>query len=563
MSRRLSTFFHLMRKDWRYIRWWAASCWIVTGIILVEPFLISRSLQMAELLALATVLGCVLLFVAQARLFQLDPVIGTTQFLATRPVPRTVLLRQKLLLWVLILILPCVLIRILHLRLTGMDLRVADYVLAMLQVLIGYLAGALACLVPAAYTRKLSSLIVFMAVGCMAAILLSGLAWSSTTHTPNVEPAYLMASRWQVLKVLFAAGATSVLYVLYRTGSRLKTIPVLAAVLLVSIAAIKWWPISFVSSLRRVYYRNNVSSVEHSRTPDIALTGVRTMWKTSEPVRQLSQISSRDSTTYAMSSSLTVHNLPPHMFLVPAATEWTAVSSRPGNKPFRHAGTRRITASADWPSLNLALPSPLRTDWLTDDERDAGEPVSGEVEVFSVTSEKLQEMGNEPVDVTGRVQFTVYQSLPAASAPVEEGRRLSAGRLRCTIRNVEIVSGTANVGIVSEHVGLGLLGEPISSGMGYLQDYIYLARTGPDRSECARASGPDGEEGFSGFIYGRWRSTWRFARHPNPEGPSRPIAPEWLKEAELSLFRMRKVGEFTCPFEFKDLRLKELLETAP
>ena len=202
---------HLMMKDWRYIRLWAAASALLTAT--VWPMFLWGDRQFF-LVGVVHLSALALPFVAMMRLLQLDPVLGSTSFWATRPIDRTHQLASKLLVGFGTLVVPSVVLQVAPLGLRGLDLLPLDYALASAAAAARYLALSGAVLMIAAVTQRLSQAALLATVLVPVLVLVGQLytrLWPSNVRTGGISFWYL------VFPLLLILQALTCLSVLYRT----------------------------------------------------------------------------------------------------------------------------------------------------------------------------------------------------------------------------------------------------------------------------------------------------------------------------------------------------------
>jgi hypothetical protein len=202
---------HLMAKDWRYIRLWAVASWaLVIGAWAVLDLAGDPTLR--HVLGIVHFIAWVLPFVAVVRLIQLDPVLDSRAFLATRPINRAVLLLSKLAVAFGAVLAPCLLFSVAPLAVRGLGLAPRDYGLAAAAMLVRYLWIAWFVLIVAAVTRGLGQaalLSAALAIALAAIAHFSSYGWNSTARE---DTTFTVA-----LALLLPAQAIACLGVLYRT----------------------------------------------------------------------------------------------------------------------------------------------------------------------------------------------------------------------------------------------------------------------------------------------------------------------------------------------------------
>jgi hypothetical protein len=248
MRERTAVVWHLMKKDWSYVRGWAALCAVVTLTSWVW-ILGDADLQFAAFAHYAAVM--LLPPVALVRLIQVDPAMGSTAFALTRPIDRVLALIAKALTGALALALPTVLLGVAPLVVRGLDLRPQDYGLALASASLRFALFAAGAIAAAAFTRTLAQ----ATVAAVAAIVSAGIGMTAYRRVWPLGGLFETASFGVVLPMVLLAMALAVAYAVYRTRRlRIAAITVAAMVALLVTLHRTWdWPLprSFQTTMFR------------------------------------------------------------------------------------------------------------------------------------------------------------------------------------------------------------------------------------------------------------------------------------------------------------------------
>ncbi|MDD5351524.1 MAG: hypothetical protein PHQ12_15030 [Chthoniobacteraceae bacterium] len=244
---------HLLKKDFVHLRLWLALTWAAWGLLLLHPFLGADSIfRSTAWLLLVNGAGWMMTLLTLARLIHLDPLAGSDQFLAVRPVSRGMLIGSKLLFMGMFLLLPLFVIRVLHIALLRLDLSATDYLLLIPGLLLPLTAAHLLFLLPSVFTRRTAgTVLVLVGVAILGFFLVLGANRTAAAGGAPVQPEWihLTASRFYIVLAVFI-GCAAWAIVRFATTRRWVH-PALAAIsaIALSLAAMRYWPVNFVHAL--------------------------------------------------------------------------------------------------------------------------------------------------------------------------------------------------------------------------------------------------------------------------------------------------------------------------
>ncbi len=228
---------HMLRKDFRTERWLLLG-WILFSLIEAVNRVLTPRLQMDTMYTGTAAMWSLLLWLADwlfvmvfvAHHIQAEPLVGTTAFWLTRPVPRRALLVSKLAGLVLFVILPGLvvemgLLAVFHVPLGIMMAALVQLAFnSMLLMLVLAFAASVTC-----STIRLLQLVIGTLIGLVVLGLTLSLVFADTSNLGPLEPRWTVDPTSEAISlVLLVIGLALVLW--YHYASRRRTIAVVLCV---------------------------------------------------------------------------------------------------------------------------------------------------------------------------------------------------------------------------------------------------------------------------------------------------------------------------------------------
>ena len=460
---------------------------------------------------------------AAARLLQLDPIQGSTQLWATRPIPRTTLLAAKLTVLLGVLVLPCALLEAFRVCVVGLQIDAAGWI----AIVAGTLAlrGALILVLAlvAVLTRHLASW--FFA----SAALLVGLAvWEGAGRSlglwsfPALDArgAALELTRRLLAAVIVLLGAGAGLYATYRTRRLLPAIVGLAALLVAQDAVRHHWPVTWPGTGDAVLAASPSAPVAWSHATVEVLPNEPFNWSASDGSLHL---------------RAEPHGLPSGLSLV--QTGYSVAAEPAGHGVVRvDVDLRRPPTPTEPVRGPHQLPS-----FLTVALGCRVSDCASSVEVFRMTP-PVPELRN----LTGVLRFAVVRPRVVARGPVRVGQRFELAWQRLTVEHVPEERGRI----------LLLAHELITPPFATRTKEPTLVSYDAAESGCY-SPGSTGA-GFASFgAYSRASlrlEDWHGPRRPTDSDNHGELPPPpngWLRSTELVVLASEPLGVLEAPFRIE------------
>lgn len=170
----MNTLIHLCKKDFTYAKPWIFGTWLTLAISTLLPWISPEGEAAAPFMMFQRLAPAVMIFLTCAKIIHCDPFVGTTGFMATRPVRATTLLRNKLILIALVLVLPAVGFALLQAACMQVNLSALEWLLLIIEnwLYFSLIAGAAAAV--SVICHNVGSMVIFIVLSliflwlCMA-----------------------------------------------------------------------------------------------------------------------------------------------------------------------------------------------------------------------------------------------------------------------------------------------------------------------------------------------------------------------------------------------------------
>lgn len=246
--------FHLLRKDFKYARFWILATWVVAAMALLFPLLsIEKRGDLAAWLVAFRYGSWLLLFLTVSHVVLLDAPARDSAFFRTLPISFSAWLRSKLL-FVLILVLPMALVQSVMLIALGIAPQLGGLVLLFAEDFLSHsvvagLAMAMAARKPN-HARFYASVMIWVGVGIFGIFVFGSIQESSVKKEKwSYSSQYLTMSRFLVVQLWLVIGILAGLMAFSR-NRRVGTIGAALVVTLVGSGFVmKFWPVNFVEAM--------------------------------------------------------------------------------------------------------------------------------------------------------------------------------------------------------------------------------------------------------------------------------------------------------------------------
>ncbi len=549
---------HLMHKDWRHLWYWAVLCWagvlfrwvLADGALFYSGLLDFSSRNSGPLAATLFVMTWVLPVVALASLFHRDPVLGTTAFWLTRPIPPLAQLAAKLLLYLAAVIIPCVALEVAPLAFIGIRMGVCDYLWVVTGVSLCY-AWFLAAALPAALTRSLGGFVLL----CSTAVLGGLLLWSQFDAWWPAPPAASFAAQqlWVTRSIvcigLIVAGGFGILALLYRTRSRRRTVAATAALFILTFVIARAWSANLMG------FADPLPKVDLRRVEPGAAAWRAVSLRIENDGRGRATGSGARGVPWTIKVPAAVSGLPRHLSLVELGYRATATTTD-GQVLRSEQQTRRWPEPDDPPVAGShELPGGASVA--------LGCPRQETIEIFRGDGHRPRPLLNV---ISGTVRFAVVRPFVLARARVRPGQVIDMPRRRVTIERV--VEHVTKAGATADHEppenpGPRLLLSEARVVAPYLSD---LGRDGApwvlvDASGNCHSFVRD--RGFVSFPlhFGldaptrtpTYDTVGPYAYAPWPRPLGEPLPTDWLGASEIVFVSAEPIGTIELPFEIRNV----------
>ncbi len=521
-----SQLWHLLRKDWRHIRWWILTFFLLQALPLINYLCFDSS---ADSAIAHGWMGHLVLVLALIRMFQIDSVAGSTSFLQTRPVARRQLLRTKIIISVLLVVVPCLLLKLLHYTVSGMTLNLVDYVVATGPELVRTLLFLALLLLPLTMLRQsLASqvaILVFSALAWWVAASYFDLAFGDIRAALNYcradDPGLWMLTSSRIIiaqvSVIVAVGVT--VWFFYRRHQRLATGLVLAALLMCAAVISYLWPWSFVVELRHFY--EACSGQPHDLSVDPATIEL-----------ELNVSAGNETTIKLICRHPLVVGQNKDYLLLPEVidADMSFVDADREASCGSSLKSRRDTYGEV--AVPYARHIVLNADGTT------GQASSRPEFRLNCSAAPVKPCTTQVAEIRGTIQFSVRQQQVLASAPLRLGTRVSCHRTRLDIDEIS----ENNIGIRTLMLSHPWLGE-----QRYREDLLITVVN--RQYEEVLMNG--GRTWNAAREYRRIRYWLRRAGPDNPLDWNKDydlFPRDWLQEAEMQVLALPIIGEVIVPF---------------
>ena len=165
------------------------------------------------------------------------------------------------------------------------------------------------------------------------------------------------------------------------------------------------------------------------------------------------------------------------------------------------------------------------------------------VEFLSVSDEDFAKWGNQPCTCSGQAQFQLYHYAPIGTLPLSAGARLQIGSNLVAISRVDFDSDGLSVSLIGRRIG----GENLV--FYFLNRRLQMVLGSAHSSESAT--------GRSLITHGANISYWVQTWGSKASQRSQPVDASWLEGAEVLVMERVEIGRFVRDFLINDFRMSE------
>jgi hypothetical protein len=557
---------HLARKEWRYAWGWLLLAWAATGSLWLHLLGPWRGLGLSggparDLGLLHTLLVSLVVLLVQSRLFQMDPLFGTTSFWVTRPIGRWRLLFAKVAVAGMALVLPCSLIETAPLAAMGLHLPLRDLVLSAAGTVLWYSALCAVGAVPAVLTRGLTTMVLSSLGGGIAGLLLFPYAGRPYLNSPGffdgtLHGAAVEAGRAVTLAALAVGSSLAILVTLSRSGRRRETLILVG----LSIVAVFVWDRSWSGGLLKTLAPPRTGAAASVLVNPIQASLGRGGYRQGG----LRFPDRRPGAPAPLSVSFSLTGLPEGLVVEQTGYETTARVGGQDQRRVRVEWGRWLgSPNGLWPNaIEMALDCRephIHPPW----ESNEAPPDEPSFEIFQVAPASETDRSTPGLsEVRGTLFMSVVRPRLVARAPARTGETLEVPGHRFRIVGVSHERLPLQIRMIHDSVEPPLFRRAFATPAGW------IVLHNPARKECLHdntyGSGSPLTFGLpflrsdsawvfnGGMMFGssHWPGAWRW-RAP----------PDWLEGAEIVLLSVDEVRRAEVPFELA--RFPEMRDVRP
>ncbi len=518
----------LFRKDHQALRGWVRLAWAAWLPFLLFPLTVSSNGEATQLwFYLLQAPGVVVVILTVARLVQMDPLIGSTAYLGTRPVTRLQLVAGKALFAVLMLGLPVAVLRTAVLFLLSHQ---PDTV-GMLGVLVDQLVTATTLVavpfVVARWTTRLHSFLLVL-IGGLGGFML---ALSALQRTVSLQFGHRAGFNWYV----FAAGG--IVFLLLQARLR-RVWPAVAVLVATPILAILAAQIPTRASTRPASVANpaappGISLIPDSRRPFALIR---------ETVGQRAEFDRVD-------LSYRLEGLASNERLDPGAIQ--AVVRTRGGRRLDYHGSDTIREGIWMIEFNEGA-------WQYEEEHlaDAFRQIMGldpapgpfrpnhPINVFRLPSAEGGLQDDPVAHIEGTIGWTRYRYRVAAHLPLQAGARAAIGFFQIRLDQVISQPNSVSAGLVLD----GVLSATMAGGQDPSQNHFCFLVVQDGRILTSNSGRSTGGDAMGDYVYWGEHMTFGVPSRQTGENSTAPALPPRVTPG-LYVLVADLAGQFTLPFE--------------
>jgi hypothetical protein len=476
---------------------------------------------------------------------QEEPLVGTTAFWFTRPISRSVLLKEKALFGAFLVALP-LLVEVCVLAANGVaakDLGLAVPEIMLEQFVTIASIATLAALTPSFGRFAIAGVVIlFASILVSTTVSLVGLYHGPSAILAKFSDFSLMKSRSIANYLVVAVGAGSVLVSQYLTRRTRRSIVLAVIVVALSVATANFWPWAF---LRR---EPAAASVEKF---DPAVLTLSLVESNSYDLGSFRGTALKEKVIRAV---IATSGLPAGYLAIPKAVR-PQLAQMDGTKLDAH-----VPADAMAPSyfpqvspLEVALGGvPIMNGAASD-----GPPAP----IVSVSGDVFREHSTQPLRLTADLDMAVFKYVVVAEMPVARGSRFDRGSEHLVLTDV-LHNGTG-VDIMAEQRAISLLFDGTSrppNPMSFTLDAgetVYLLCN--EKRHQALIQKQEAQVGFWGpsANYGPLvHQSLEFSFGPSGVYLTPDLTDEWLADAKLVRLQLVPVGSFSKQLVYERFKLE-------
>lgn len=538
--------FHLLRKDFKYARFWILATWVVAAMALLLPVLpVEIRFDMAMSLVLFRYGSWLLLFLTVSHVVLLDAPARDSAFFRTLPISSATWLRSKLL-FALLLVFPMALVQGLMIVALGLFPGFLDFILLVAEDFLSHAIAAGLAVAMAARKPNHAKFYASVAI-CLGVIIATAFILGSVQEQIrsgrkvewSYSGQYLSQSRFLIIQILALIGIVAGL-IAFSRNRRVRTLGMaLVGTLAVSALALKFWPVNFVEMMAAPE-----AEAPRNEWPDVDQVKVE-FTETEVGRRNKSMFSSQDSgyndlTYRTINANSEVAGLPAKWYVFKNGYE-AEIELSNGTK-ISSSDQARGRINEELLLSELGIPS-----WR--DREQATERLPLNIAEFVLTDASG---AAEDAKIRGEVKIPFVRPVILARIPLKAGETAKLGNNRFQIISASQIGDQISFNILQEYASLKLRGGVNSSSQ---RDISFMVINQEKRSYLDHSG--SSSSGTTIGHYGAIRQDmdmeiWRdFAK----DDRRKPDATGWLGGAELLIIGQENGGEITKKFDFSGISL--------
>lgn len=241
-------------KEWILLKYWLILFWIISGLNALPSI---HDFFTEQLNSYWIIIYFILLLIIQTKIIQSDPIIGSTQFFISKPISKSFLLMNKLLIWFAFVLLPALISNFIFIYLLNIKLLVLDYFLIYWRMFFLYFTILSIGLILAMFTKNISSTM-FLSTGILLCYYLIYYLISKAgfSHNYYFKEYTLRLSMDTIVQFIFIFCLFFAMISFYKHKNWLSGVPLVAFILLMLLIRFLW-PFDFMKSIHAYYIKKD------------------------------------------------------------------------------------------------------------------------------------------------------------------------------------------------------------------------------------------------------------------------------------------------------------------
>jgi hypothetical protein len=526
----MKTLIHLCKKDFTFAKPWILGTWFALAFSNILPWISPDGKEGEPFMMIRLLAPAVMVFLASTQIIHCDSFVGTADFMGTRPVRATTLLRNKLILIALVLVLPAVGFALLHAACLRVQLTASEYLLLFIENWLYFSLIASAAVAFAVISHNVGIMVIFMIATPSLFLMLLAMFNLNWPFGESLEEQHLKASFQLVAQAFLSVAAVAIAmsWVARRRIWLTATGFLLCAVFLVAPGL--FWKWNFVDVLS-----------QDVTTSEIVSDRADVQW-TDAP--RFGSYSSRNNITYSqVIRSGSVTGLKDGW--IGDLVKFESEARFTNGSVWKSEGDSDFETFVDLPAtfLQQLRLHPAESELM---QHNVG---SGPWTLFEIERRRLGEMPDRRASIRGTGTFQLYQPVIRAELPVQVNASFVADRFSYRIESLSGNRREIHVVMSIRGVALRSLGDGVKAS-----GNVELLLVNPVTKEFTYQRSPGG----SRRIGGEWitvHETLLLGQQSDPVNRHR--AEEFLKDARLYVLGTRYGGNIGLPYEIPEMLLEE------